>query len=330
MAPRPVRLRLVVVGAVVLAVAAGAVRVAVAPPRAAVRATLTAAWKVRYRVAPPGRGVALARLHREAYRGSLEQCAACHGDKRASKLPVHRIHLRSPLLPGLACHECHPRVELGPRGNTSVITWVDVGFCKRCHSAYPGLHAGSRMSPADFEADCTRCHTGDRAPIHASSYLARDIPASECKGCHGARALPWTSAHERADWLRVHGAEALSRGSGTCFACHAFGLKFCDGCHAKKPPSHSPAEAWREAHPAAARAETRACYTCHRTTFCKGCHLDHETGWMRSHPAFVREHGEGSCTECHSLSSCTYCHAEPAVAAPTTSATGGAEALTEP
>ncbi|MDP2233341.1 MAG: hypothetical protein Q8K89_06875 [Actinomycetota bacterium] len=278
------------------------------PQRSAASTWITWAWQLGYRAFPVHDKAELTELHKNASQAPREQCVACHGDKTGSKLPLHRIHLRSALLPHLACPECHRRVDLTPRDNVVVVTWVDVGFCKKCHSAFQGLEPGSRMRPEDFEADCTMCHTGDHAIKHAQPYLSQVMPSSECRGCHGGRVLPWTPLHERDDWLQTHGAEALRAGVESCFHCHDFGLKFCDGCHATKPPSHLPAEQWRALHPSAAAADTRVCYTCHETSFCKRCHVNHEAGWMNTHPAFVNEYTSSSCTECHSLSSCSFCH----------------------
>lgn len=266
------------------------------------------AWRLNYWAFPLEDAAELGALHENAADESRAQCVACHGDKADSKLPLHRIHLRSELMREVACHECHQRVELATRDNRTMVTWVDVGFCKKCHSAFPGEHAGSKMKPADYEADCLTCHSGEQAAKHEAHYLPRDIPETECKGCHGGRALPWTPRHESDDWLQAHGEEALETGTEDCFQCHDFGLKFCDDCHGARPPSHTPAERWLGTHVDEARADTRVCYTCHRTSFCKKCHLNHEDGWMENHPAFVRDSGDISCRECHSISACGYCH----------------------
>lgn len=267
------------------------------------------AWRVRYRVLPVDDRTVLVALHRDASAGSRGQCIACHGDRAQSQLPVHRIHLQSELLMSLACPDCHQHVDLASRGSTTAVTWVDVGFCRECHSAFPTAPPGVDGHAGGIGSDCAGCHVGARAVKHAQPYLPREIRASQCKGCHGARVLPWTPRHEQDGWLSVHGTEALGAGSERCFECHDFGLKFCDECHAKKPPSHSPAEQWRVRHPDAARADTRVCYTCHATGFCKGCHINHESGWLAGHPAFVAKQGTASCPECHSQSSCSYCHA---------------------
>jgi len=303
------RSRLSLVGALLLLVALALVAYRVTgTEQSPARTVAMWAWKINYRAFPVEDQAKLAALHRDAPRNSRERCVACHGDKAGSRLVLHRIHLQSDLLTGLECHDCHRRVDLSTRGNSAVVTWVDVGFCKKCHSPFPGLKPGSRMRPEYFDRDCTTCHKGDNAPKHAQPYLPQSIPASECKGCHGGRTLPSTTRHERSDWLQAHGKEALASGSDSCYACHDFGLKFCDKCHKKKPPSHQPAEKWRTVHPEAARADTRVCYSCHRTSFCKKCHLNHEAGWMQRHSAFVRDQGDSTCRECHSTSACGYCH----------------------
>jgi hypothetical protein len=285
-----------------------AVLLSSAPGPGPARTLKTLVWELRYRLVPVTKAAGLAEIHAEAHTRPREQCVSCHGDETGSKLLVHRIHLTSKQIPELACPECHRRVELGSRSATVAVEWVDVGFCKRCHSPFPGLNAGSPMHPGDFNADCLKCHTGERAVRHAQPYLSRAVSSEECRGCHGGRSLPWTTRHERRDWLQVHGAEALESGTRPCFACHDFGLKFCDACHAKKPPSHLPADRWRAIHSDAARADTRVCYTCHKTTWCKTCHVNHEPDWLTGHRAYVREHGRTSCKECHSLSACSYCH----------------------
>ncbi|MBI5230974.1 MAG: hypothetical protein HY876_02290 [Coriobacteriales bacterium] len=298
-----------VAAVLLLAALATAIFLTSTPERSPARTWTTWAWQARYTVKAVGGHAELAALHAGASVASREQCVACHGDKTDSRLLVHRIHLRSELLPNLACNECHKRVQIGrKKKHTTAAHWVDVGFCKKCHSAYPGLDPDSHMQSEDLNADCTMCHTGVRAVKHAQSFLPQIMPTSECRGCHGGRVLPWTARHEQDDWLQTHGTEALDAGTKTCFACHNFGLKFCDECHREKPPSHLPAQNWRVIHPDEARADTRVCYTCHETDFCRGCHVNHEAGWMKTHPSFVRARGESSCSECHSPSACSYCH----------------------
>jgi hypothetical protein len=291
------------------------------PERSAASTLATAAYKIRFRLVPidPVRNKAeLAQLHLNSAGASKSQCVACHGDEFDSPIVLHRIHLKSELLPGLACHDCHQRVDLTARGNVAMTRWVDVGFCKKCHSKFSGMTPGSAMKPADYDIDCTTCHSGGNAFRHEPPYLSQVIAPTECRGCHGGRVLPWTAKHEGSDWLKTHGAEALSVGTENCFQCHDFGLKFCDTCHAVKPPTHLPADRWKTNHPDAARADTRACYTCHKINFCKKCHVGHDPGWRELHPAFVTSKGTSSCEKCHSLSFCSYCHTGSSSAPPLT------------
>jgi hypothetical protein len=284
------------------------------PERSPATVWLTAAYRARTQVAaldPTSDPEQLSRLHLDARDISTPECVSCHGDMIESEVLFHRIHLQNELLPGLQCHDCHRRVDLTPRGNRAVVTWVDVGVCKQCHSAFPGSDdPQASMKPMDFEIDCTMCHSGDHAFRHEAPYLSHIIAPSECKGCHGGRVLPWSDAHEEDEWLETHGQEALEKGDESCFECHDFGLKFCDTCHDQTPPSHLPAGQWRARHPDAARADTRACRTCHELAFCSKCHLSHEEGWIGRHPSVVQEQGTDSCWRCHSRSFCSFCHTD--------------------
>jgi hypothetical protein len=276
---------------------------------------LTYAYKLRYKIAPVTMTTAkgkqeLVTLHKNASSVPREQCIACHGDKAHSNFPLHRIHLTSELLPGLSCHDCHQSVTLQSKNNRYVVRWVNVGFCRECHSKFPGLNPNSPMKPTDFEADCTTCHSGNHAFKHARPYLSQIIAPRECKGCHGGRVLPWTPLHEQNNWLALHGQEALRVGQQSCFKCHDYGLNFCDKCHAIKPPSHTPRDQWLVDHAERAQADTRACFTCHKASYCKKCHVNHPADWLQKHPAVVAANGTKRCEQCHSLSFCSFCHAQ--------------------
>lgn len=264
--------------------------------------------KIRYAVSPISGKSALERLHAEAQKLSKEECMACHGDMRDSRLVLHSIHLTSDLLPGLVCHDCHKTISLEKRSNVKVVRLVDVGFCKQCHSRFPGLEPNSPMQPEDFKADCTTCHTGKHAFKHAQPYLSQVIAPRECAGCHGGRVLPWTQAHEKDDWIQKHGPEALRVGKESCNKCHEFGLQFCNDCHSRKPPSHEPRERWLGLHKARARQDTRTCFTCHEVKFCGRCHVGHTPTWRDRHFAFVVKNGTELCEKCHNVEFCSTCH----------------------
>ena len=281
-----------------------------APERSPAATWFTAAYRAEFRLAPVKDKAVLAKMHLNSLSMSKSECVACHGTMLTSSVQLHRIHLTSELLPGLACHDCHRRIDLTPRSNTVVVKWVDEGFCKKCHSHFPGLDPGSPMKPEYFKEDCTTCHTGANAFRHEQPYLSQIIAPRECQGCHGGRVLPWTPLHEQPNWLQVHGPEALRVGKQSCFKCHDFGLKFCDKCHAIKPPSHLPRDQWLVNHPDEARADTRACFTCHQAPFCKKCHVNHKPDWRATHPAFVQANGTSTCVKCHSLTFCSQCHTD--------------------
>lgn len=273
------------------------------------------AWAVAldrlyFKVRPVTGGAELQRLHSNAASLPKEQCIACHGSMVGSSVKLHRIHLTTELLPGLSCTDCHKKVSLETRSNRYVVRLVDVGFCKKCHSEFGGLKANSPMQPSDFKADCTTCHSGKSSYRHEPPYLSQVIAPRECPGCHGGRVLPWTPAHELDDWLVTHGPEALRSGSKACMQCHEQGLQFCEACHKRKPPTHEPRETWINEHAGRARADTRACFTCHKADYCKQCHVNHPADWRTKHSETVRATGAAACAKCHSRSFCSFCHAE--------------------
>jgi hypothetical protein len=273
-------------------------------PAAMWTTTIDRAW---FKVRPPSQAQ-LETMHANAASLPAEQCIACHGSMVGSSVKLHKIHLTTELLPGLKCTDCHKKISLQPRSNRFVVRMVDVGFCKKCHSAFPGLQPNSPMKPSDFKADCTTCHSGKAAYRHDAPYLSQVIAPRECPGCHGGRVLPWTPAHEMSNWLQTHGPEALKTGSKACMRCHEQGLQFCNACHKNKPPSHDPRDAWLNQHATVAAADTRACFTCHQPSFCKTCHVNHPADWRATHPAFVKANGATSCVKCHSTSFCSFCH----------------------
>lgn len=253
-------------------------------------------------------GGSLVELHANASRLSMEDCVACHGSMKSSKLALHKIHLTSDLLTGLKCMNCHDRIAMKPKSNARIVHVVNVGFCKKCHSEFSGKRPNSAMKPTDARADCTMCHSGKHAFRHAQPYLPQIVGTRECLVCHGGNVLPWSAQHERGDWMRKHGREALAANTSKCMKCHEYGLQFCNDCHRNKPPSHLPHEAWIARHKVAARAETRACFTCHKPAYCKKCHINHTPGWRWTHAKNVVKLGTETCLGCHSQTFCSSCH----------------------
>ncbi len=273
-------------------------------------------WKIAYNKAlyrlqiKPS--VSIEELHINSKNISREECIACHGSMKKHKLPLHRIHLNSDIV-NFSCNNCHKKIVLKKSKSQVVSSLVDVGFCKKCHSKFSGLNPKSAMKPQDFEADCTMCHTGDHEPKHSEEFLfpALIMSKKECKGCHGDRVLPWRPEHEKPTWIDIHGMDALKIGVKKCMTCHEKGLNFCQECHSKKPPSHKNKEKWLGSHMKKAQQETRACFTCHESDFCKKCHINHTKDWQNRHFEVVIKDGVGACTNCHSLTFCESCHVRP-------------------
>lgn len=285
-------------------------------------AWITAADKLFYKLEPVSTKAGLEALHAGSSKLSKERCVACHGTMVTSKLVLHKIHLTSDLLPGLACRECHKKVSLEKRSNEKVVRLVDVGFCKKCHSPFPGLDPNSPMKPNDFKADCTTCHSGKSALKHEEHFLSHVIAPRECPTCHGGRVLPWQAGHELDTWIKEHGQQAFKVGVESCMKCHEFGLQFCNECHKKRPPSHSPRDSWLIQHPSEARTDTRVCFTCHKADDCRKCHINHTAGWRDRHFRVVVEEGAELCQKCHSTTFCSQCHVQSRSSSPSVAPAG--------
>ncbi len=263
-----------------------------------------AANKVLYRIGLKPSDLSI--LHKKASRLDSEDCIACHGNMKASKLQLHRIHLTSPLV-NFSCNNCHTEIVLKRKSKTQAIQLVNVGFCRNCHSRFSGFNEKSAMKPVDFQADCTLCHTGKHAFRHAKPYLSHIISPRECKVCHGGLVLPWRPEHTKEDWVEKHGKFAL-KDSDKCMSCHEYGLAFCEDCHSRKPSSHKPKDVWLQAHRKQAKQDVQACYTCHKPEMCRECHIGHTTNWKQIHYQFVLSEGTKMCENCHSSIFCESCH----------------------
>ena len=74
-----------------------------------------------------------------------------------------------------------------------------------------------------------------------------------------------------AAWRELdHGTE-VAADAQRCATCHV--TDFCTTCHLQLPRSHLPLEMFRRGHGSAARANPRACVTCHDpVAACNQCH----------------------------------------------------------
>ena len=231
----------------------------------------------------------------------------------------HRAHV----LEGVSCTECHDGIEsAGERGPLHL---PNTERCLSCH-----------QTPHD-PRPCMGCHGTPYTALDLAQarehlrfghdrHLARQH--GNCVSCHRGVA---------------HDDSRLRPTMATCLACHAhddqFELRQCDACHVDlpaeltRPESHliHGADFVRE-HGARAASAADLCATCHKDSFCAGCHgattallparlafdqpdrLDlHRAGFMARHGEQARAFS-GLCITCHSERSCRDCHVARGVA----------------
>ena len=213
-----------------------------------------------------------------------EACADCHGGEvRTSTIrgPARALEASFPHgthAEALECAECHLRTvkDEHPSGEPMVAQ----PRCVACHDE-------NEVGVA--EADCGRCHAGDRRRTAPQSHR-----------------VAWRLRHgEAAGWCEVapHGQD--------CFQCHA--RSSCDACHATaRPRSHT--GLWRSRlHGRAAEWSRESCRTCHETGACVGCHrrtapTSHRGAFRATHGLMAASRADARCAVCHEPSWCTACH----------------------
>jgi Cytochrome c7 and related cytochrome c len=198
--------------------------------------------------------------------------------------------------------------------------------CVRCHSdvARDGEFLRPRM------ATCFGCHE------HEDEFAQRT-----CDRCHVDLAeedvVPQSHLVHDGDWLREHGTRAGGE-RDLCETCHS--QRFCGGCHGVNVPAlparvafDAPDTAsvhragFRARHADEARGAPGLCTSCHRDSFCVGCHEDkrvagpeaatpHPPGWV-SLRGEDNLHGRAArrnpleCASCHGGAGealCVGCH----------------------
>jgi hypothetical protein len=253
------------------------------------------------------------------------RCQTCHGDLAAEKVDL-ATRAQLPRMPTcLTCHDgkqapsacttCHvstrdalvetdlPEGKLIPSGvlrgdahdlqfetNHASVAANDEAYCANCHQ----------------RKFCTECHNGIRKPMDF----------------HGN------------DYISIHPVDAR-RNSPDCSACHRL-QTFCTGCHARSgvtddnrtseftPPSkaspsapalnrfhpdgwwttNNPDQRSASHHSFQAERNIQQCASCHRESFCQGCHgqqIDpHPVGWAHSSKckAMISRAGR-TCLKCH-------------------------------
>jgi hypothetical protein len=240
-------------------------------------------------------------------------CTSCHGGD-PEKTGVGMM-TRADLPSMASCASCHDGKQASAR-------------CTTCH---PGDAAGrmkTRFAEGDLvpEADHppdVRTNHGRAARADAKS-CASCHSKQMCVDCHDGRTKPLD--FHAGDYATSHGVDAR-RNTPDCASCHR-AQTFCTGCHARtgvttdKRTSNFGAatttwfhpQAWHTAsnHGPEARRNLRACASCHRESFCIGCHAEGRPG---ATGPVVNPHGAGwnGSRRCETLRSknprvCVRCH----------------------
>ena len=200
--------------------------------------------------------------------------------------------------------------------------------CVRCHAdvARDGEVLRPRM------ATCFGCHAHqDEFELRTCDRCHVDLPAENVR--------PESHVVHDGDWAREHGVRAASQ-SDLCETCHT--QRFCSSCHGVSVPTlparvafDAPDAAsvhrggFRARHADEARAAPGVCTSCHRESFCIGCHTDehvaaavpgavspHPPGWV-SVGGGESSHGRAArrnpleCASCHGGAGqalCVGCH----------------------
>lgn len=211
-------------------------------------------------------------------------CGRCHAPEAAyAKMP-----------PMNACARCHRARRRKPTRTRQVIVG-DLRFahdnhrtdsrgkpirCVECHVDTRSVNAIT-AHPSIETGVCVDCHDdSDRTPP--------DKQMRACETCHRARSSSFRTLAPRSHLPRLERPEdhtlAFRRGHGDdarqnaarCARCHTFmsgaSRDVCDECHQIMRP-HDHNLSWREFdHGPESSARADACATCHKGTFCTGCH----------------------------------------------------------
>lgn len=275
---------------------------------------------------------------------TMQACASCHGDSSA---PAFK---RAPLHDCKSCHLNYAIEAAAPI--TTAAQWQAVRpapmIAPRPQAKLKFSHAAHQQQP------CASCHGADARGQMTSPEATQcatchndTIASAACTTCHleaaGARGriqTQWRAPgqlsptkllpdNHSVDWLKRHGAIALSSGAD-CLSCHA--EQSCASCHQARgatPRSVHPPN-FLVIHRVAAQSQEANCTSCHsQQTFCASCHIRtdhviaqehapppkrsfHPPGWLNS--ASANNHGVmakrniNDCASCHQEQDCLSCH----------------------
>ncbi|MDP2181707.1 MAG: NapC/NirT family cytochrome c [Actinomycetota bacterium] len=196
----------------------------------------------------PGRAVTIrygTLIDHEEHAERNKSCISCH---------VWTVHFdpgaERPLLLMLQCFTCHSHEsDAKAPGDCEVCHPPSFNMRPETHKAAKWKTAHNELAKADRSL-CLMCHE-----------------ASMCDTCHG---LEMPHPEHWTDGRKVHGPVAV-KNRLVCERCHGTNPDFCRTCHHK---AYNPANgSWLAQHPqAVTKSGAAACFECHVTTFCAGCH----------------------------------------------------------
>lgn len=274
-----------------------------------------AAGRVVARVSIPTPNI---KFDHQAHRLRGIECTACHGDLAAEGVA---LATRAQLPPMALCVSCHD----GRRADDA---------CTVCHLAA----GGGRMMSTFAQGDLTPSGAM-RGDAHGLTFRTDHAAAAQnnqgyCESCHKkddciechAGVMKPLDFHGN-DYVTLHSIDAR-RGTPDCSACHR-SQTFCVGCHSRAgvaadgrgseyvPESRSAIgrrfhpTGWTEGggHAAEAQRNIAQCASCHRESFCLGCHSaqpssprvnPHPSDWSGSRrcESLRRKNGR-MCLRCH-------------------------------
>lgn len=196
----------------------------------------------------------LKEIHKNSGKLPREECIACHGDMKTSKLPLHRMHLTTTLAK-FSCPDCHDRIELD-KASPERAVHVAPRECKGCH--------GGRVlpwRPEHTKDDWVQVHGKIALEDSQKCMSCHEYGLAFCKDCHSKK----PPSHKPKDiWLGKHQVKA-KEDTRTCLACHK--TDFCKKCHMGHTPD------WQLNHYKYVLKEgTKMCQNCHSAIFCESCH----------------------------------------------------------
>lgn len=159
--------------------------------------------------------------------GTLEACAACHGDAALTA---------GASLGCSACHQTWPHpagwTEGGLHGQAVLASGSAVAACGSCHG-------GEALDGGRVGGACATCHPSYPHPagwsdgaVHGAFEGASTAGSDACASCHGGEdggtaQVACSRCHATyphpADWTVAHIGRAAPLGEGACMACHEAG-----------------------------------------------------------------------------------------------------------